>query len=66
MTTLRNAYTIPASTRVFGPWSGSLNNGGERVTLEDKNGVLMWHPGAAKWFKENAGADIPDNMIHGM
>ena len=32
----------------------------------DKNGVLMWHPGAAKWFKENAGADIPDSMIHGM
>ncbi|MEM6636410.1 MAG: TAXI family TRAP transporter solute-binding subunit [Pseudomonadota bacterium] len=32
----------------------------------DKNGVLMWHPGAAKWFKENAGADIPDDMIHGM
>ncbi len=32
----------------------------------DKNGVLMWHPGAAKWFKENAGADIPDDMIYGM
>lgn len=32
----------------------------------DKNGVLMWHPGAAKWFKENAGADIPDSMIYGM
>ena len=32
----------------------------------DKNGVLMWHPGAAKWFKENAGADIPDDMIFGM
>ncbi len=32
----------------------------------DKNGVLMWHPGAAKWFKENAGADIPDSMSHGM
>ncbi|MEL6523203.1 MAG: TAXI family TRAP transporter solute-binding subunit [Pseudomonadota bacterium] len=32
----------------------------------DKNGdVLMWHPGAAKWFKENAGADIPDSQIHG-
>lgn len=29
----------------------------------DKNAVLMWHPGAAKWFKENAGADIPDSMI---
>ena len=32
----------------------------------DKNKVLMWHPGAAKWFKENAGADIPDSMIYGM
>ncbi|MEE4117931.1 MAG: TAXI family TRAP transporter solute-binding subunit, partial [Paracoccaceae bacterium] len=31
----------------------------------DKNGVLMWHPGAAQWFEENAGADIPDDMIHG-
>ena len=30
----------------------------------DKNGVLMWHPGAAKWFEENAGADIADDMIH--
>jgi TRAP-type uncharacterized transport system substrate-binding protein len=28
----------------------------------DKNGVLMWHPGAARWFEENAGADIPDDM----
>ena len=32
----------------------------------DKNKVLKWHPGAAKWFKENAGADIPDSMIYGM
>ncbi|MEL6644936.1 MAG: TAXI family TRAP transporter solute-binding subunit [Pseudomonadota bacterium] len=32
----------------------------------DKNGVLKWHPGAAAWFKENAGAEIPDDMIHGM
>jgi TRAP transporter TAXI family solute receptor len=31
----------------------------------DKNGVLMWHPGAARWFRENAGADIPDDMVHG-
>ncbi len=40
-----------------------------RSTLPEhwnKNKVLMWHPGAAKWFKENAGADIPDSMIHGM
>ena len=31
----------------------------------DKNRVLMWHPGAAKWFQENAGADIPADMIYG-
>ena len=24
----------------------------------DKNEVLLWHPGAAAWFEENAGADI--------
>ncbi|WP_237072711.1 TAXI family TRAP transporter solute-binding subunit [Pseudaestuariivita rosea] len=30
----------------------------------DKNQVLMWHPGAAKWFMENAGAEIPDDMIY--
>lgn len=31
----------------------------------DKNKVLKWHPGAAEWFIENAGATIPDDMIHG-
>ena len=31
----------------------------------DKNKVLKWHPGAAKWFRENAGADIPDDMVYG-
>ncbi|MFP4327516.1 MAG: TAXI family TRAP transporter solute-binding subunit [Paracoccaceae bacterium] len=31
----------------------------------DKNNVLMWHPGAARWFEENADADIADDMIHG-
>ena len=31
----------------------------------DKNGVLMWHPGAARWFTENAGAEIADDMIYG-
>ena len=29
----------------------------------DKNNVLPWHPGAAKWFNEN-GADIKSDMIH--
>lgn len=32
----------------------------------DKNGgVIAWHPGAAAWFAENAGADIPADQIHG-
>ncbi|WP_299677703.1 TAXI family TRAP transporter solute-binding subunit [uncultured Roseobacter sp.] len=32
----------------------------------DKNGgVIAWHPGAARWFIENAGADIPADQIHG-
>ena len=30
----------------------------------DKNTVLQWHPGAARWFNEN-GASIPEDMIHG-
>ncbi|MEL6677416.1 MAG: TAXI family TRAP transporter solute-binding subunit [Pseudomonadota bacterium] len=32
----------------------------------DKNGgVIAWHPGAARWFMENAGAEIPADQIHG-
>lgn len=31
----------------------------------DKNKVMKWHPGAARWFVENAGADIPADMIYG-
>ena len=32
----------------------------------DKNGgVIAWHPGAAKWFNENAGATIPADQIFG-
>ena len=33
---------------------------------DKNNGVIAWHPGAARWFEENAGADIPDDQIHGM
>ncbi len=38
-----------------------------RSTLPEnwtKNTVLKWHPGAAKWFNENAGATIGADMIH--
>ncbi len=32
----------------------------------DKNGgVLQWHPGAARWFIENAGANMPRDQIYG-
>ncbi|MEM6481910.1 MAG: TAXI family TRAP transporter solute-binding subunit [Pseudomonadota bacterium] len=32
----------------------------------DKNGgVLPWHPGAARWFMENAGAEISADEIYG-
>ncbi|MCL4674574.1 MAG: C4-dicarboxylate ABC transporter substrate-binding protein, partial [Pararhodobacter sp.] len=31
----------------------------------DKNTVMMWHPGAARWFTEHAGATIAADMIHG-
>lgn len=31
----------------------------------DRNTVMKWHPGAARWFSENAGASIAADMIHG-
>ncbi len=39
--TTRAAYPgIPTGVRIFGPWTGTLDNGGERITLQDKNGVI--------------------------
>lgn len=35
----RAAYGLDSSVRVFGPWTGVLENAGERITLKDKNGV---------------------------
>jgi TRAP transporter TAXI family solute receptor len=31
----------------------------------DRNKVMAWHPGAARWFTENAGASIDAGMIYG-
>lgn len=39
--TFRAAYAVSPAIRVYGPWSGSLKNGGERITLRDKNGTLV-------------------------
>jgi hypothetical protein len=39
--TLRAAYAVPANIRIYGPWSGNLDNAGERITLKDKNGVVL-------------------------
>ncbi|PZX19848.1 hypothetical protein LX81_00311 [Palleronia aestuarii] len=30
-----------------------------------QNTVLPWHPGAARWFRENTDVEISDDMIHG-
>jgi hypothetical protein len=37
--TLRAAYGLAPTVRVYGPWTGNLKNSGERITLRDKNGV---------------------------
>lgn len=46
----------------------SIHNASSETLPEnwDKNrGVIAWHPGAAEWFAENAGAEIPADQIHG-
>lgn len=41
-TTLRTAYpNIPAAVRVYGPYTNSLSNSGETLSLSDKNGIVM-------------------------
>jgi hypothetical protein len=45
--------SIPGNTRIFGPWTGSLDNAGENVVIVDKNGHVMsrleYGDGGRKW-----------------
>src|SRR5216117_581689 len=38
---LRNAYNVPDAVRICGPWKGKLKNSGKRITVSDKNGVIV-------------------------
>ena len=57
--TTRTAYGIAANVRVFGPWTGLLDNAGERVTVADKNGVVVasvQYGDGGRWPKAADGA----------
>ena len=58
-TTTRTAYGISPSVRIFGPWTGLLDNAGESVTLSDKNGVgvcTVNYGDGGRWPKAADGA----------
>ena len=57
--TLRAAYSIPVTTRIFGPYTGTLSNSGERLSLDDKNGVtksMVNYRDGRKWPASADGA----------
>ncbi len=62
----RAAYPgIPGGVRIFGPWSAltSLDNNGERITVKDKNGVIVCsvsYSDGGKW------AVAPDGAGHSL
>ncbi len=61
----RSTYNVPASVRIFGPWTGVLSNGGERINLKDKNGVplcTLSYDDRAPWPLEPDGAGQSLNL----
>ena len=59
----REAYGISPSVRVYGPWEGSLDNAGERVTLRNKNGVVVV---SVRWGDEHPWPVAPDGAGHSL
>ncbi|MCR8826347.1 TAXI family TRAP transporter solute-binding subunit [Pseudosulfitobacter koreensis] len=65
---LPESFVYAATDIVMSDNARMMNiHGSAKETLPEnwnKNTVMMWHPGAARWFRENAGADIPDDRIY--
>lgn len=65
---LPESFVYAATDIVMSDNARMMNiHGSARETLPEnwtKNTVMKWHPGAARWFTENAGADIPADMIY--
>ena len=59
----REAYGISPSVRVLGPWTGSLDNAGERVTLRNKNGVVK---ASVRYDDEHPWPVAPDGAGHSL
>ena len=65
---LPESFVYAATDIVMSDNARMMNiHGSARETLPEnwtKNTVMNWHPGAARWFIENAGAVIADDMIY--
>ncbi len=59
----RAAYGLSNAIQVFGPWTGSLDNAGERITLRDKNGVVM---ASVRYDDEYPWPVAPDGAGHSL
>ena len=59
----RAAYGVSEAIQVFGPWAGNLDNAGERVTLRDKNGVIM---ASVRYDDEYPWEVAPDGAGHSL
>ncbi len=52
----RSLYSLPEGLRVWGPWDGKLDNGGEQIELQDATGETLSHFAYKdSWFKSTDG-----------